>query len=119
MGHIITPYSPDATDTPFIDLNPLQRKAVEARLCLCLAQSFLTDETRKGKDFRKRIQTKAEERRRGEILIRWFRVMRQDEGYSLQQALDLLPRALRTELDGGQYQPPPKNRLWTPEGVIS
>lgn len=86
---------------------------------MILERSFVTDETRLGKAHRQKVHTQAEERRRGMIMMRWFRVMRCDLGYSVQKALDLIPKALRTELDGGTYEPPPKNRLWSPEGVLA
>lgn len=119
MGIVIKPYSSDCSDIPFVDLTPMQRKGVELRIESILRESFVTDENRKGKEFRRRVQTQHEIRSRGEIVIRWLRIMRKEHGYSMQQAIDLVPRALRTELDGGIYTPPPKNRLWTPEGVIA
>ena len=118
MAFVITPYSSDESKTPFADLTPMQKQGVQRRMESILADSFQTDENRKGPRFRQRIQTQAEVKRRGMIMVRWFRRMRGDEGYSVQKALDLLPGAIRTELDGGVYNPPPKNRLWTPEGVI-
>lgn len=118
MGLIIKPYSINETATPFLDLSDTQKTQITLRFIKILKESFLTDERRKGKEYRQRVHTQAEERRRGMILMRWFRTMCGDLGYSTQKALDLLPRALRTELDGGNYEPPPYNRLWTPEGVI-
>jgi hypothetical protein len=106
--------SEKSTSTPFIDLNHRQRSMVERQFALLLDQSFQADELRAGVEFRQRVQTEAEVKRRGKMLFKWFRIMRCDLGMSAQQAVDLLPAALRTELDGGAYVPPPKNRLWTP-----
>lgn len=119
MGILITPYSSDCSNTPFVDFTLAQRKRVEARIVCILQESFITDERRQGKEFRTRVQTGHEIRKRGAIVYKWLRIMRKEHGYSMQQAIDLVPRALRTELDGGAYTPPPKNRLWTPEGVIA
>lgn len=110
--------SEKSSSTPFLDLGPQARDLATKRLILILEQSFQTEENRLGKEFRQRISTQAEEKKRAKILFKWLRIMRGDMGYSLQQSLDLLPYALRTELDGGTYTPPPKNRLWTPGGVL-
>jgi hypothetical protein len=49
--------------------------------------------------------TKNDVKRRFDILAKWFKVMRGDLGWSLQRALDTLPRALRAELDGEEFVP--------------
>jgi len=110
--------SDKSTGTPFLDLMPTEREAVQRRLVQILIESFQTDENRMGREFRLRISTQAEEKKRAKILFKWLRIMRGDLGYSMQQSLDIVPHALRTELDGGSYSPPPKNRLWTPGGVV-
>ena len=50
-------------------------------------------------------RTMSEYRRRTEIALRWFRVLRGDLKWSLERILDALPGALRTELDGGHWTP--------------
>jgi hypothetical protein len=121
MGLIITPTSPTSEPTPFYRLldNPEQYEATVRRMMMILAGSFRTDQQRTGKGYRSKAVTEHEKRRRMTILIKWFRLMRSESGYSLQRTLDELPRALRTELDGRVFEPPPKNRLWTPEGVFT
>lgn len=58
-------------------------------------------------------QTTIEERFK--ICEKWIRIMRGDCGYSLDRTLDFLPRALRTELDGGSFEPPKAGVGWSPE----
>jgi len=53
-----------------------------------------------------RYRTLGEVKSRFNILIRWFKVMRGDLKWSIQRTLSALPHALRTELDGGKYEPP-------------
>ncbi len=55
---------------------------------------------------------RVEIKHRTEILYRWFTVMRAEVGYSTHRALDMLPEALRTELDGGSWEPPPVEKGW-------
>lgn len=118
MEYIVTPGEGGASKAAFADLTPVQLTAVMKRFDRIISDSFLTDEKRHGAGFREKVLTQAEVRRRGKIIFRWFRVMRGENGFSAQQAVDLLPGALRTELDGDDFIPPPRNRLWTPEGVI-
>lgn len=109
-----------ASPTPFMDLldDPKEFRKLVLAFAHILRGSFITDERRRGKEYRQRIHTQAEEKRRADILGRWFRVMRGDLGFSMQLTMDQLPRALRAELDGETYEPPDKNRLWTPGGVV-
>ncbi len=78
-----------------------------------LASSFRADRERNGADYEARIHTQTEERRRADILGRWFRELR-GAGFSYARTMDELPKALRAELDGGCYTPPERHRLWTP-----
>lgn len=56
-----------------------------------------------------RAPTEAERKRRGEILFRWFRVMRADLGWSQRRALDTIEEALMCELGGSSYTPPKRD----------
>jgi hypothetical protein len=51
-------------------------------------------------------RTEAEIRRRGGVLIEWFRVMRKDKGFSQSRTLAMLPYALKAELSGEKWEPP-------------
>jgi len=120
MGQIIVPSRHRADNgSPFADLvgTPQKYKLVAQRFAQILAASFDDDERRQGKDYAKRVCTQQEQKRRAEILGRWFREMRGDLGWSVERTLDHLAVALRTELDGGTYTPPAdRNRLWAPGG---
>jgi hypothetical protein len=62
-----------------------------------------------------RGMTKDELRRRFRICESWIRHARGDLGFSLEKTLDLLPHALRCELDGRQFDPASlQTRIWTP-----
>ena len=61
------------------------------------------------------VSSTSEVRRRTNIYIKWLRILRADIGYSLDRTLDLLPTALRKELDGIAWEPPPKDTLWAPK----
>jgi hypothetical protein len=86
-----------------------------ARFARIIEASFAYDAQRDGTEFEKRINTGAERRRRAEIMAEVFRTLR-GSGYSVERAMDDLSRALRCKLDGIEYQPPPKNRVWLPGG---
>jgi hypothetical protein len=119
MGRIIAPAFIKDRPTPFSDLlnTPQQFQRVEAAFCRILSASFLEDERRSGKEFVARIRTQLEERRRADILGKWFRILRGELGFGMIRTMDELPKALRKELDGETYTPPEKNRLWAPGGV--
>lgn len=59
--------------------------------------------------------SQAEIKRRAEICYSWFVRLRTEHGYSTDKALDHLPRALRGDLDGTPWTPPPAERGWSPE----
>jgi hypothetical protein len=119
MVAIIIPKSPGAIDRPFSDLvtKPEDLKKVIRTMTNALALSFDQDEKDHGVGFRLKIQTQQEVKRRTDILGRWFRVLRGDCGLGLIRCLDELPKALRKEINGEEYTPPEKSRLWTPEGA--
>ena len=98
-------------------LDPQQMRAVEVRVTRIIAASFHED-ARKGAGLQGRIagEVKATERevkRRAELSWEWFIAMRAECGFSSQHALDLLPAALRSELDGVPWIPPPPDRAWS------
>lgn len=104
---------------PFAGLviNSQQAQRAQQLFVRCLKDSFDVDEKRMGKFFRTRVQTQAEMKRRAQIMARWFRVFRGDLGYSLARCEAELGRALRCELDGELYTPPPaKGSFGVPEG---
>jgi hypothetical protein len=50
--------------------------------------------------------TRDETKRRFKIVERWFGIMRGDMHFSNIKTMDLLPRALRAEIDGTDFVPP-------------
>jgi hypothetical protein len=117
MPAIIDPFHASDTQHPFKELerDPARLRATMARFERILEASFAFDAQRDGTDFAARINTAAERRRRAAILAKWFRALR-GLGHSVERSIDDLSRALRCELDGDAYQPPPKNRVWLPGG---
>jgi hypothetical protein len=105
-------------DAPWLDLlnEPGDYERVACVINRTIARSFQVDAQRHGAAFAAKVATQAEGKRRAEIIARWFEVLRREFGFSLAQTLDELPRALRAELDGGSYQPPGRNMLWSLQG---
>ena len=69
-----------------------------------IEQSFVHDKMR---------PTRAETKRRFEILEQTFRMLRSPEyEWSMQRILDELPRALRAKLDHMPWDPSKMRRLW-------
>lgn len=58
--------------------------------------------------------TRAEVKRRFEICTKWFRRFRTENKFSIDRSVDLLTRALRSELDGVEYKPHDR-ALWRPD----
>lgn len=117
MPVIIDPFHASDQQHPFAELSrdPTRMRACMVRFERILEASFAFDEQRDGKDFAARINTGAERRRRAHLLAKWFRTLRH-LGHSVERSLDDLSRALRCELDGMDYRPPPKHRVWLPGG---
>lgn len=116
---VLIPNSFKATRSPFSDMLLSPRQALRASRMFesVLRKSFEEDEREMGIEFRRRIQTGSEMRRRAEIMARWFRVFRGDLGYSLAKIEAEIGSALRSELDGGIYSPAPAGRSYcAPEG---
>lgn len=116
MAQILVPTHQRSTGTPYADLvrNPAEGKKVLQQFVKILADSFQEDEVQYGEAFRRTIETEAEMKRRADILGKWYRIMRGDLGWGFYKTMDNLPKALRTEMHGGRYEPPAENRLWTP-----
>jgi hypothetical protein len=100
---------------PFAQLvrSPAEAHEVFKAICSALKRSFDEDERRLGSGFRSKIETQAEVERRTEIMCGWFRTLRNECSYSTQRAISVLPDALRTELDGGKYEPPKAEGMYT------
>jgi hypothetical protein len=89
-------------------------KLLQAKLSEVIQDSFVQDAVRsKGRV----VGTQAEVKRRTEICLKWFRVMRGDLGYSTERALDFLSLALRKELDGESWEPPAQGAAWGPDAI--
>jgi hypothetical protein len=94
-------------------LSPAQLAQVSQQFMVIIASTFIEDQTRLVvRPTAVRPPTRPEIKRRTEILYKWFTVMRADLGFSTHRALDMLPEALRTELDGGSWEPPHVDRGW-------
>lgn len=117
MPVIINPFHASDKQHPFAELSrdPKRLKTVMVRFERILEASFAFDAARDGTDFAARINTASERKRRAEIMANVFRTLR-GLGYSIERAMDELSRALRCKLDGMDYKPPPKNRVWLPGG---
>jgi len=90
-------------------------KLLQHKLSETVKESFTLDAIRN--PGRPVVGTQAEVKRRAEICLKWFRVMRADMGYSTERALDFLAAALRTELDGGKWEPPVQVTAWGPDAL--
>jgi len=100
-------------------VDPNKMRAVEAAVTRIIAASFHED-ARKAAGLQGRITgelkaTEREVRRRAELCWDWFIAMRAECGFSSYHAIDLLPAALRSELDGTPWIPPPPERSWSPQ----
>jgi hypothetical protein len=117
MVELILPPHMKADGHPFAGLlaRPQDFQAAATGIARVLAGSFAEDARRA--DGPVLTHTDAEERRRARLLFEWFRRFRGDLGYSLSMTLAELPRALRAELDGTHYEPPPKGRTRGVEGA--
>lgn len=61
------------------------------------------------------VASEVEIRRRTLIVYEWFKIMRGDLKYSIPRVLDTLPQALRCQLAGLPFEPPPVEQGWSPE----
>jgi hypothetical protein len=88
---------------------------IKTKFAEIVTKSFIDDSATMGEMFARKILTVDETRRRSRILRNWYMVMRGDLGWGLVKTLDHLPDALRTELNGGRYEPPAHDRPWSPK----
>ena len=99
------------SSTPFADLvrNGDWHKVTQ-QIKTIVYNSFVQDQRRQATSLilipgREVRMTQGEIRRRVQICEKWIRVMRGDMGFGLIKTMDLLGTALRTELDGKDYEP--------------
>ena len=59
-----------------------------------------------------------EVKRRTQICLKWFKILRGDMGWTVEKTLDFLPMALRKEIDGEDFDPPTQNGAWSPESPM-
>lgn len=95
----------------------LARKPEDLRLVFVGVQTAIKNSFKQDGDRGGIINlTDSEMRNRFAICEKWFRIMRGDCGYSVERAVDFLPRALRCELDGVAFEPPkPDGVGWSPD----
>lgn len=75
-----------------------------------LRDSFATD------NLIRPVMTRDEIERRFGICVKWFVLLRRDCGWAVPRILDELPAILRTELDGGRYEPVDDRKSWLKQG---
>ncbi len=103
---------------PFAGLIEDQRTLVKVQLAIenAVLTSFGQDQNRVTVP-RKLRMTQAEVKRRTNICIRIFRVLRGDMSWSWMRCVDYLSRFLRMELDGQSWEPD-GHAMWAPEAKI-
>lgn len=93
--------------------NPMQIMQVFDTVTKTVLDSFERDRSESRIVLLSQISpTTAEVKRRTELCYDWFLRLRNDCHYSTRKALDYLPRALRSELDGIVFEPPPATNSW-------
>lgn len=86
------------SDKVFFDAaNTGEVRTIQAVFTSLVADSFDTHPMR--------VKTEAEARRRGQILVKWYRALRGEKKWSLDRTLSALRKALECELDGKTYVP--------------
>jgi len=97
--------------------DPERVRQIVTRITRVVAETFEEDRRRSAIVLLRGVSpTDAEVKRRTDLAYDWFIRLRTEAGYSSTKALDLLPRAVRAELDGESWEPPPAERGWTAEG---
>ena len=94
-------------------LDESQYKRVLASFVNVVQTSF-RDETRRGPIIVPMNVTQGEIKRRTNMCYTLFMTMRCEAHYSLEHALDSLPTALRSELDGQHWEPNTNQMMWSP-----
>lgn len=94
--------------TPLTDLlgSPTAIGTVTNGITKAIAKSFRSHPMRH--------QTGAEVKRRFEICVKWFKLLRMEKKWSIDRAVSELHKALRAELDGSEYKPDERS-VWAPE----
>lgn len=64
-----------------------------------------------------RNPTMREARHRGEIVLRWFRKLRHEKGWSVDRALSAVRVALSRELDGLKFEPDDRSMYAVDEAI--
>ncbi len=95
-------------------LTPAQFTQVSQLIMVTVAGTFMEDKTRliANPHAFKNAPTRDEIKRRTVMAHKWFMVMRADIGYSTQRACDMLPEAVRAQLDGVDWEPPAIEKAW-------
>lgn len=93
--------------------DPKKLRIILDRITAAVAETFKEDRTRSGIVLLSQISpSQAEVKRRTNLAYDWFIRLRADCHYSTRKALDYLPRAIRAELDGESWEPPPAETSW-------
>jgi len=94
--------------------NPIEMQRVARTITEAVNASFFTDAAREGHCNPK--ITGSEMKRRMAIAIEIFGQLRNDCGYSVARALDVMPDGLRAALDGVAWEPASVDRMWAANG---
>lgn len=93
--------------------DPKKLRIILDRIVAAVVETFREDRQRSGIILLSDLSpTEAEKKRRTDLAYDWFIRLRADCHYSTRKALDYLPRALRAELDGESWEPPPAEASW-------
>lgn len=108
MSNIIIPQNFKSAERPFADLYNNKKQLIQAinEFAACVEKSFADDEKNMGRGFVEKTRNQTEEKRRVDILGKWYRTLRKECGYSHDRAIGSLYTALRAELNGDEYNPP-------------
>jgi len=89
----------------------LQRLTIA--ITICVRDSFKEDLRRASLVTPRMLNpTTSDIRDRTLLCYDWFIRLRGDLSYGFEKAVDTLPRALRHELDGDDWTPPPADKSW-------
>ena len=89
---------------------PARAKETTLRFARIVLKSFIEDDERRGRVVE---PTVAETKRRMAICLRWFRILREEIGWSTPRVLDTLQAPLRAELDGMPWAPNEDSKVST------